>query len=205
MGMPIGSIVQVSARGSINSQNTITTWTYRAAGMATVNTVAAELDALLADFQIDANGTPYLKFLDVCPSNYSVDFLTAQVIVDTRSALRKVVPGAAAGNRGASNFQQSNPVITRSTSLAGRSQISTMHVPGIADADSVSGEIIAALSGRLEDLCVREVGTLTPLLTPNFVPVIYHRGKVPNFDDITTCVPQPTTRTMRRRVVGLGI
>ena len=204
MGMAIGDIVLIQFRGSINDQVTISNFHYRVTGMPTVIPVNNELDNILQE--LDANaGAVYENFRLACPGNWACDFLVAQRLTTVRSVSRKLAPTNQAGARMNRDFQQSNAVITRNTDFSGRSQVSTLHLPGISGNDAVSGETTPAYAIPLNSLASSILSPIAALFAPVITPVIYHRGKVPDFDTVTAAFAQPHIRTMRRRVVGRGI
>lgn len=204
MGLAVGDIMLMQVRGTVNGQQTITNFTYRVSGMTTINSVVGDLDNYLAALDNDPTSI-YAGLLACLPLNWGCDFLVAQQISPIRSVARKIVPMNTGGGRTHCNFQQSNGVITRETDLAGRSQISTLHVPGIADLDAVDGETTVGYAPLLNTLADRSILSVGYVGVPTLTPVIYHKGKVPNFNAITIAFSQPTVRTMRRRVVGRGI
>jgi len=204
----IGNIALVTARGTLAGQQILSTFHYRCTSLGSsfgtpTQTAMAELIGAIVDPAISLHS----RLIDVMPSNYTLNRWTAQVIQPVRYA---EVKGTVLDTTGASGAIASTAniaaVITRRGVLGNRSNVGSLHLP-YPDAltETTTGVISAAFLADLDLLAANMRQTLT--LTPStivFAPVLYNKGKTPNYTDITASFAQSTIRVMRRRTVGVG-
>lgn len=84
-----------------------------------------------------------------------------------------------------------------------------MHVPGLAASgvtiqSTWSNDTLTGLQA-LGDAMTQQIPVGGPLTQGPWTPIIFNRASPTTSADVTQAIAMPTTRTMRRRVVGLGI
>lgn len=203
-----GQVYLVTLNGLLANQRTMNTFTYVVenvpAGGADQIAVYAALETF---FELPAGIIN--KFLDCCPDNYLLENMTIQAIGPGDRLVKTTALQALNGTFGfAAETANVAGVITRTTEKAGRSQVSSLHIPVGASSDwMANGVMIPGWITAASALCLLlddQIGVV-PNLTLD--PVIAHGVEVgdPVPDQIIKAVPQTTARVMRRRTVGLGI
>jgi len=208
MPIAVGDIVQIQARGFLHGQEVITSWWYRnIVPGSTIDTIVV-LDELIDYFNI-SNNPPYLAYVACLPSDWTAGEVTAQQITPVRSVLRSKTSVPVAGGRGAGTTPNVGSTVTKGTNLAGRSQIGSWHLPGVATADMVGGYLQPALMLALGTFASKSLNVLTlPVTFSQWEPILIHIDPTgvtpPTGSLLTRAVPQETVRIMRRRTVGVG-
>lgn len=212
-GLFVGDVVQLNLPTMLFEQQCINTFHYvvNTAGTGSVS-VVSDLDDLLTRFDL-AGGLQATWITCVSLSNV-IGNLELQQIKPIRSVKRFKVPTLAAGARPATSSTNLSAVITRGTDSGARGQVGSIHLPGLADTDQVTGEVLPALlafmsalgSAMLDDV-------LVPVTGLKLKPVLFHPDIKDNTGHVTRpwfvtpltrTIPQPTIRVMRRRTVGVG-
>lgn len=206
-GLPVGAIVQFRVNGLLQFQQTISSFWYQVATAGTAPTVITDLDDLLTKFATSVTA-PYVKYLLCLPSSWSGVRIDAQQITPVRSVARDTDISGAVGARGATESSNLSAVIDKGTDLAGRSQMGSLHLPGVATADQTGG--------LLENALLTAMSTLGSVMLTNLSgdtydtllrPIIPHVKKpmtTTTGDIMTRTIPQRQIRVMRRRTVGVG-
>lgn len=211
MAAAIGDIMQLSYRGTVAGQRIIMTRFYRCTAPSDPgNTYQDDMQGVIIEATKVAAGSISQTYLACLPSSYTLNEVRAQIVKPVRYVTVGVFQTAKVGtNTGSGNVTNLAGVITFRTGLAGRKQVSNVHIgPVPSDAPS-AGVLEAAYRLVLDNL----KGALLNILTPSgfdvgsWTPCIWHR-KVPgpaiSYDYIQSGVVQQTARTMSRRTVGRG-
>jgi hypothetical protein len=210
MGLGGGDVVQITYVGTLFDQTVMNVLHYVIDGEPDpMTTVPQDLNNFLQEFignGLVANDrvTPYLAMFATV---YTLQLVRAQRISTERSVLVDAplgVPGTATGTPGTVNI---GTAVTWRTLRSGRRFVSTTHIGGIPSTATVGGVITNAYRNIVNNWAQPTLqGIVEPASTLLFTPGIYHKKPPgPNFDDWQSYVLQTTTRTMRRRTVGLGI
>lgn len=208
MGRPAGSILEVRIKGEIFSQVCMTVLHYRVIDPSTLEPGGPEEKDFLDSISIGAPFDIMSAYTSCQGATYLNNLMEAQFVAATRFVnVTKVIaePGLRVG---AVTAQNVSAVITKRTDLAGRSQVGSIHMPGIRATDYASGKIAAGLLADLQTLTtpLSEI-VISTVGGGSYQPVIYHRDKLPpvNMDPIRSWVVQDTLRVMRRRTIRIGI
>jgi len=203
---PVGSILEFTVVGELAGQTIMSVFHYRVKTASTKLTPQLEQDAFILDVWGLGAGDFRAEYNACLPGNYSSKFVRAQFIWPARQRASQDVT-ADTGARGGAPMPNVAAVITKKTSLAGRSQIGSLHIPTGSDEDIVEGELVIGFKTDLEVLATNLVGDKVVIDGGGvYTNVIYHREEpVDPWDDITDTVVQSTSRVMRRRTKGLGI
>lgn len=204
----LGELWELRLKGRLNAQDIITVAHYR----VTVITPPVAVVALNAALQTQAKlaGGFGFQALPALPANYAGISVDCQRVFPLTE--RSANSGSAWDVAGASpNADTSNvaQVITRRTARAGRSEISTGHLPCPTTSDSiVGGELTPDQTTELTKwIACQSLPIVLGGIGVTLEPVIWHRGipiegRYSSF--ITSAIVQPTVRVMRRRTVGIG-
>lgn len=205
----LGEIWELRLHGSLAGQSIITVQHLRVSAITPPVTNTA-LNIALQAYTKAAGGFGFTA-LPALPDSWSGLSVQSQRVfpLTERSANSSStwnVVGAAPGADTANVAQ----VVTRRTERAGRSEVSTGHLPCPTTADAIiAGELTVAQKALLTQWLGAQYTTVTLLAgSVSLEPVIWHRGIPPEgrfYSIITSAVIQPTVRVMRRRTVGLGI
>lgn len=209
MGQPLLSILECRVRGNANGQEMLSVFHYRVSAVSTLAASGPEENEFINQFA--SGGTLNLQdvLLDCQSSSYLCTGIDAQFVDPTRLVSISQTfasPGSVASPVGAQNV---SAVVTRRTVLAGRSQVSTLHIPGIATTSYALGKVTAGMLASMNILATRMTTQLVALVGGGiYTPVIWHRKKFPlvgSSDIVNSTLVQETIRTMRRRTIGIGI
>jgi hypothetical protein len=205
MGMPVGSIIEITYIGRLLDQLTMSVRHYYVAAQSTTPSVTDEIDNILGHFSDMGVGSVLPAYLQVIPEEMTVERVAAQMVAPDR--LRRqtdtIDQTGLGGGTALSNCQAS---ITFTTRLSGRDQQGAIRVPA-APGNALAGRWIAAYITDLTSLAAR---LSEPFTEPDgdgiYQPCIYHRTKAPpeNRTDIVAFIIQETTRVIRRRTLGVG-
>lgn len=202
----VGDIIQLTFRGTLNSQRILSTFAYRIADLGT----GAVLRWDFYDQMHTAINTATKmkdKFLACIASNYTLESSRYQYVIPLRRIFRdfgELSPGARAGNAVAPNLAAS---IERRSDVVGREGIGRLQMPGMLAADIVAGYLsgtYATLAGALATEMEQSL-----IVGPNSIiadPCLFgfNISGTPHWSNIIGANVQGTARTMHRRTVGLG-
>jgi hypothetical protein len=202
-----GDIIEVTIRGSINLQTTLSILHYRLAtitpqdGPTLAGLFNGEINSALPSCLLSA-------YADCCSEDMIILEVGLQWIYPIRYARLNytavigtgVVPSPCLPPAVAT-------ALTKRSDLAGRSKQGTLHMPGVPTSFVGSGLLNAPAIAAYNSLGTLLNDTVTPTGSggSDFIPIIFHRSSPAGSVDITNVVVQDTSRTMRRRVVGRGI
>jgi hypothetical protein len=135
--------------------------------------------------------------------------LRTQWITPTRYTPLSYSTGAGPGtNVNAPLPQNCATTITKRGLLAGRHSIGSSHWAGMTTADLASGVITAGRLATMVGIGDKVFATIDTSSVPgsiDLVPVIFNRVTPAASLNVVDFVVQSTSRTMRRRTVGLGV
>lgn len=208
MGQPVGSILECAVVGNVNAQTVISVLHYAVGSPSTIGDPQDEQQDFIG--AIVGTGTNHFitEYLDCCSNQYTLEYVRAQFVANTRFRSTKETIGVAGTIGSDCNRQNTNGTITKQTQFAGRDQVGSIHMPGIPDNAVIHGYLSAGQAVKYGLLCDRLKLTVTGLLGGGtYYPVIWHRNITgpDNHDLVEQMFPQATSRVMRRRTVGLGI
>lgn len=206
MAIPVNSIIEVAAIGTILGQTTMNVFHFVVDIADSTPDRFVELGNLLTE-HFSANVATYgSTLIACCPGNWTFSRATAQVIYPVRE--RRVQQSRALpGGRQPADQPNVQASVTYSTDLAGRNQIGGKRVC-MTPVDSELGFLNATLAGALTQFAIKSRTFISmPVTGGSYSPVIFHRSPnaTPRFQRITGSFIQNTTRVIRRRTVGLGI
>lgn len=200
-------VFEVTLVGSLIGQRIMNTFHYEVENVPIAGIEIPAATAIIETHFEKDNGI-IERYLLCLPSNYTLDQMWIQLIGPTQRYVKIIVPQALQGTQpGNADTANISAVITRTTEKAGRSQVSSLHVPlGNSSVFMANGRVSPAQVVGLQalaDLLPEQIGGAPNL---SLDPVIYH-GPPPKLsaDRIVDAVPQQTVRVMRRRTLGLGI
>ena len=203
----VSDLIEVSFRGHCEQQTILNIFHYRVVSSSSVSSDVADnftLAAYLAGQT--AEGQVLKEYLDLLPTNYTLDKVRVQKILTTRSQYAEATSGVLGFWPALSNNTNLAAVLTKQGSTGTRRAIGSIHIGPISETAQDRGRVNAAYKTDLESF-----GTVwrTPFTVPanniNYRLVIYNPNVIPYYQDVSALVIQDTVRTMRRRTVGLGI
>lgn len=208
MPLAVGDQLLVSYRGTLFGQRTLTTFSY----VVTINTGAGTPFFQCQDIALwfgTGIAVPMRDdFLALCTPDYNLDAVWVQQVLGVRGAKAVQAVGAVGTRAGTCTTANLCSVLTRRTSLSGRSQISNLHIPAVPTAEQAAGTLDVSY---LTDLGIFGDDCVTTLVVPvgggnvTLDPVVLHKPYgVGRYDVLTNHVENPYVRDMRRRTVGLG-
>lgn len=206
MAEPANTVIEVGLEGTLFGQRIINVLHYAVFNPSTTVNYADELEQLamvFSDVGIGGFGSGYLGCM---PTSFNWDFTRCQSIYPIRKRVIRIGVGEP-GRFNTTTTANVSASITKRTVFAGRSQIGGIRLV-LPTTESLQGKITIAARANLDLFANQlDVRVLEPTGGGTYDPVIYHRkaGVVPKFDKVTDCVPETTTRVMRRRTVGLGV
>jgi len=208
MGVPVGSIFEVSLRSTVCGQKCINVLHYVVTAETSETSIVAE--SLQLATAADAANALGPKFRACLAQNCTHDEVVAQCIRDTlgtrfaRQVLDIGDPGDAVEDAATANV---SAVITKRTSFAGRWAVGSFHMPGIGAGFYTNGLVSdVTYKAALNDLGAEILQVITTPLGGEYQPVIYHPdGLHGGYTTLLETELQDQLRVMRRRTVGLGI
>lgn len=203
-GIAAGSIMAVSAVGTMNGQETITTVHYRYANLTgTIPDGRAAIMTVLAAIRLPDGW--FSKYLDCMSSTVKNVQLYGQWITNTRYAYatdgEPALDGDIAGDAMPQNVAM---VVTRRGDLADRHNISTLHLPGVPLDFVVNGNLTDDAIAALEEFANATLQDFVLISGQELKPCAFRRSDPPVSRMLTEAFAQRTVRVMRRRTVGLG-
>lgn len=209
MAQPItnNAIMEVTLRGLHQDQRVLSVLHYAAlvppAVFQDFNEAAPDVvDALLA------TGGIVDKYLDAVSVEYALEEIRLQLITPIRysfkSFLQASSPGTVAGTALPPN---EGATLTKRNDATGRRNRGSLHMPALPISFVGGGRITTA--GETAYLALGDVMVL-PITTTGgggdvtWNPVIFNKAVPTTSPEFTSVTPQLTTRTNRRRTVGVG-
>jgi len=128
-----------------------------------------------------------------------------QRIAPTRYLQEVSIPAEREGRRDPSKMSNNAFVITRQGELAGRSNVSNIHIPGVSDTDMEQGFLTAAFLAIAEvfaDKTVEEIDV--GFGSGKLVPCAFKRSNPAMSPQMVSAYTQDSVRVMRRRTVRVG-
>jgi hypothetical protein len=208
-GINFGDVLEVIIHGSLFSQQIKTRFHYQCLDASTEADPVNACTTFAGSWKAGAV-SPFLSFLAVCPPEYNADLLTVQLISPTRYRPGQNAVNLPGTNATSTTTTNQAAVITRAGIFAGRPHVGSIHIPGLAGANMLDGNLTAAFRILTGTLASKMLNNFTDLAdgTTLVRPVIYHYRKPPlpalNPTPLYTAFTQLTARTMRRRTVGVG-
>lgn len=204
MAILVNSAVQVSFKGTWQGQRIILTQNYVVSANASANSVVQDLGTIVGYFNLGGAGAFRTNYLLCLPTNYTLNFIRAQVIAPFRSVYVDVasnVVGTYGGSASTGNLQFP---ITLYTANGGRNQIAVKKIGPAGDSSYVNGAPentfkAGALTGFAAELTQQQV-TLAPAITLD--PIVMHPGGT--FTPVIGSRLPDRVGTMRRRTLRVG-
>lgn len=210
MPLPADALINVTYRGTLFGQRVMTTTSWR---NLSPSGGASDFEQLqnIATFFATGGGLSLLQaYLEATSFDLNVDDVVVQEIYPTRSAMITQTidePGLIAQGALVPNVAA---VIVRKTELAGRDQLSPLHIPGVPlGTNVVAGSWTDPYRGVLEVLGLASYSEKTVPVTGGSLTL---NGVIINapydaglFSRLRTHTVNLRARVMRRRTVGLGI
>lgn len=191
---------------SIYSQRVIANFHYRVVTPGTEATPFELCDAINTKFK--AAGGMMDKMKACTSETLFYDFVQSQRIFPQRTVLVTGIDGDIGDLDAEQILTNSAAVITRRTVLAGRDQVSNLHmVIPQTGATVAAGEVTPGWKLLAEPLRAALYTDIVTAGGTDLEPVIYHQG-VPapdHYQEVHSAVIQDTARVMRRRTVRLGV
>lgn len=202
----VGDIYQVTVKGSIHGQITLTTFKYELFEVLepnpTTDTVALDV---FTEWHKEDGIAFFIK--SSCPSTWTYQETWCQRIANQRTVKNTSIVASGPGTRPAATTTNVSSCITRRGEAATRSAVGGIRLP-LSPADVLNGELIGAVKIPLQELAIAMRFNITST-DVKLRPVLFTPAKlsppVPaSFHPILFTSVQTTARVMRRRTVGLG-
>lgn len=209
----MNDIIELKLVGFLFGQTMINVLHFRVQTLPTDPEYVAAMQAFLTAWDVSTTKTSFLK---CCPSDYTLQYATAQRVAPTREVFLYKFMGNAGTGAAANPAQDANAVLTKRTAHIGnhtagtytyRGSTGSVHFPGIPATAGLAGNITTAYAVDMGTFGSDLLLGLTPADTSYYKSVVWHRlfTPQPSSDDVITTVNQPQIRIMRRREVGQGI
>lgn len=209
MTVAVNDLFRIAAVGSAFGQRIMLTHAYQVVGIdpnqSELTVTTAILEALRGGGGGDLFETEYLACL---PVDYTLDYWYAQKVAPVRYRYAKHTRGVTGTHADGCETANQAAVLTGTTVLSGRSQISNKHIGPIPQSANVqaNGLVAAAYKAKLSALGAKmDNGLVDAAIGLSMFPVIIHPTPATSSTLIIDFQPQDTIRVMRRRTVGLGI
>lgn len=211
MGQAVGTIIEVTIKYTVNAQINLNILHYVVATQSALATPEAELGQFQSDF-ISPTGLNFTGFFrPLLATNATLNSTRYQWVFPVRRAYTALTHGVAGtGTYGACTAQNVAAVVTKTTALAGRSQVGSFHL-GAVGINGYSGGSLAApyktdvINNLLPFLVSSNIATVGGGV---YHPILWHKFNTTfnqNYNVLQAVELQDTLRVMRRRTVGLGI
>jgi len=207
-GFQVGDIVAITFSAEAFAQRILNTITYRctAAG-APSDTIQSDSQFIGALVKEGGAADMVTKIGDINGNAWAMNEVVVQDVFPIRYR-SFATSSIGAGTAGPSPRPNVSGVITRRTNISGRDQVSSLKFGPTADADVAGGFMTADWLERAQIVADAFEVVLAGATTLRLEPVIWHRT-IPftgtYYTRVSDCVPQSTSRVIRRRTVGLGI
>lgn len=211
MGQPIGTILEVTIKYTVNTQVNLNILHYVVSTQSTLTTPENEIGQFQSDF-ISPTGLNFLGFFrPLLAPNATLNTTRYQWVFPLRRAfalLNHSVAGT--GTYGTCTAQNVAAVVTKTTALAGRDQVGSFHLGGVGINGYSAGNLQAPYKTDV-------VNNLLPFLISSniatvgggvYAPILWHRSNQTfnqNYNILQAVELRDTLRVMRRRTVGYGI
>jgi len=199
----VNDIVLVTFEGKLDGQQILSGFHYRVSQTDGSFPMFEELDEFIG--RIRAPNKLFQLYQNIITDNLVDLQVYAQVIYPIRYRYTNAGEDTQTGAQDSicypANVQAS---ITRAAERAGRRYVSHLALPSIP-IGAVENSLLTA--GFLEDMNLLAVEMTKSVVLPTGAvldPVIFHPKFDPVYSNIMLAFPQPTSRVMRRRTVGLG-
>lgn len=204
-------VIQIRTRATLFGQTVRSIFTYRCDTASTLN---GGIQALV-DFLTAFKGVAGVYSVMRAAQGVSIQYnqLVAQVVYPTRRALVQQQVADTGTNASDTNTANIAAVIGKFTDLAtprklkaGTGGTALLHLPAIPANALIAGNLSNGyVGGALVGLALAMSFALTAADGCKVVPCIWHRNAAnTHTTDITNITPNTTTRTMRRRTLGVG-
>lgn len=209
MAFGVNDLLTVSFRGTLFGQRTLTSYGYRVVSSTSTNSDATDLSFFGLAIDGGTGNTLLESYLDCCVAGFTINQIWTQKIYPVRSS-RNVLTHTEAGAYAADVYTPNvSATITRKTALAGRDQMSTIHIPGPPlSTQSVAGtwesnyQLMLGIHGLASTAQITFTsGTASITVAPCIINAPYGSGLS---SDLVGYEVNPRVRVMRRRTVGLG-
>lgn len=206
MAYPIslGNIVEVTTIFHDSNQVIMNLFHYKFFSGPVITDGRAALQDLMDAMQ--AGGGFTQKYAQCISQNIADINLFAQWIYTTRyskkESLNPIGPGLVAADRVSPNLAVA---ITKRGDLANKHNVGTIHMGGVPNTFQEFGNVTAAGFLAYDDFRLTASASITTALGRVYHPLIFNREDPGASVEVSTTFTQTTTRTMRRRTVGLGI
>jgi len=206
MPLAVNEIVQLTYKGQYAGQRIMLVTNWKVVSNTSTDPLITDLNKVITLFKATGAADPLTKYLACLATNATITVVRAQVVRPSRSLFMEdyiTQPGTGAGSARTGNIAST---VTRVSQAAGRKGVSTSHLGPIPDVSSLAGSLEAAQiaandAWATEFIADQVAGAAEILLTP----VILHPvGALITSSTIVTYRLGATTRTMRRRTVGVG-
>jgi hypothetical protein len=200
----VGDVAEVSIRGKIDGQRTITVLHYRVDTLPGASYDGPTLlDQLVQDLE-DASSL-FSNYKALCCAVWSLETVRAQWISAIRYAYKNYPSYAGPGG----NLNDCMPAnvsvaIERKSIFAGRGGYGTTHFPAVAVNKITGSEVNAADQIGYRNWGLTTCSNSNPATGVQLIPVLFKRSAPATGNVPSTAVVQPTIRIMRRRTVGVG-
>lgn len=207
MSYPIagGSVLEVTIETQVASQTCLTLLHYRLGTIGVPDGLAA-IDAFDAVFNGDGFDSVVNRYADCLAQNVTIVALRYQWIYPLRYTRVTKSPGTTSG---AVSSDASPPAtaaaLTKRAQLAGRKNRGTVHMPGVPLSFLNGGIVTGPGLAAYNSLCIVLSNPISVSGGAPTTPIILNRTTPTTSQDVVSCSPESTLRTMRRRVVGRGI
>jgi len=198
------SVLLCTIRARLFAQTVMQVWCYRVTVMGTPIT-EFQAGADVAAFMVGGTGTPLDGWIAMATADVQFVDAVGQHVYPTRAAYSvatTLATGSVAGTALAAN--QALAATKRST-VAGRQGHGTVHYAGCPSSFYSSGRVTTAATTAFVPVPPQALANFTDSGGTLYSACIYHRISPALSPVTTTLVLESTTRTQRRRTVGLGI
>jgi len=201
-----GAILEITIRGTLAGQTTLTLFHYRLTVLTAQDGLAA-IDATNAAFNTALPSSMLGAYTDCQSNQQSIDQIVYQWIYPTRYARVIKTPAILTGAIDAAALPPgSAAAFTKRTDFAGPHSHGTLHLPGaplqfanegVWDPAEAATAFLGLIALMNDVLPSSGAGDMTPIIFTRIIPA--------NSQVITSASYMPEIRTMKRRVVGRGI
>ena len=199
------AVVAITLRGKHEFQDVMSIFHYRYNGSQQITDGAAALNSIWTHF----NGAGGMFGIWVSCLSSKVTQLEARLqwITPSRFAyVSKTDPAKVQGAVGGDAMPVNTAVsITKRTQNAGRSEVGTLHMPGVPQLWIVNGILQQAGVDQYAGLAAKmleAISTVAPAM--ELLPVLFHKSSPDVSPQFVNTSLQGFARVMRRRTVGLG-
>ena len=205
MSLEVGNIVQLTYKWDVNGETCLSVFN----AVCTIAFTTPDANTTLRQLaDLAATRTfPLTDALANCISNQvDLDGVRTQILWPTRSVFVDAISAVTGGVDTLCSYTNVSAAITRRGVTAGRKNVSTLHVPGVPDGQADAGVWGADYRLLLNTLALKVIDNWVVGADPGRLkPIIYRKSSPTESQRVTSTAVQFTTRTMRRRTVGLGI